>query len=214
MDAKALLGVVGVLELREVQDATFLKDLGKDLDEEGPIKVTRDNWEDQNGKPRGCFMVDSVDEANVRKIFPKDKLPTGVELVPQQGGGTAGEHLLFMALGAPVITNDVIQSARPLKDPMSTPTTLIKLTAEGAKKLEEVTERIKGKKLAIVLDGKITSTPVVMGVLSGGDVQIPQPDVGDRQEREKNASLLAAAIDAGALPGPMTLSEERPVSGR
>jgi len=214
-EAKELLGVVGRLELREVQDAAFLKELGKDLpdDDEGPVLVTRENWEDANGKPRGCFYVDAVDEASAFKAFPKDKMPTGVQLVQQRGSGAAGERLLYLAVGAPEITNDLVLSSRPRRDPMATPTTLVKLTPEGLKKLEQLTERIKGKKLAIVLDGKITSAPVIMAPLTG-ELQIPQMDVGDRNEREKAAALLAAAINAGPLPEGTTLVEERQVMGR
>ncbi|MBI5548229.1 MAG: hypothetical protein HY901_30485 [Deltaproteobacteria bacterium] len=209
-DAKKVLGMVGAFEVREVQDAQFLKELGAGLDEEGPVKVSRDTWSDVNGAPRGCFMVDAADEANARKVFPKDKLPSGVDLLQQQG--VPGERLVFIAVSAPVLNNESILSVKAIKDPMGTPVTNLKLTPDGAKKLEEATHRIKGKKLALVLDSVILSTPVVMTAMDQGELPLPQADVGDRKARERAADLLAAALGSGALPAALTLVEERHVA--
>jgi len=211
-DAKAVLAIAGALELREVQDAQFLKEQGKDLGDEGPVKVTRETWTDMNGAPRGCFMVEAVDEASARKAFPKDKLPTGVDLVIQVGSGAPNERLVLLALGEPLLTNEAILSVRAIKDTVSTPVTNLRFTPDGTKKLAEVTGRIKGKKLAIVIDGKITSTPVMLQPIENGELPLPQPDVGDRKAREQAANILAAALNSGALPGPMRLEEERQVA--
>ncbi len=119
---------------------------------------------------------------------------------------------MFLATGGPVLANEAVQSARAVKDPIATPATYLKLTPDGARKLREVTERIKGKKLAIVLDGKVISAPIVMQPIESGELPLPQPDLGDRKERERAADVLAAALDAGPLPGPMKLQEERQVA--
>lgn len=209
-EAKKLLAAGGNVELREVLDAQFLKELGKDLPEDGPVHVDQDKWEDANEKKKGCFILYTSTEAEARKAFPKEKLPSGAELMVQQGA--PGERMVLYAVGAPFITSDGIATAKYVKDPIATPATYLKLTPEAAKKLEEVTGRINGKKFAIVMDGSIYSTPVVMGVMAGGELPLPQPDVGDRPSREKAAQLLAVALNAGAFASPLTLVEERQVA--
>jgi preprotein translocase subunit SecD len=211
-EAKKVLGVAGTFELREVQDAQFLKEQGKDLDDETPVRITRESWTDISGAPRGCFMVDAPDEAAGRRQFPKEKLPSGTELMLQQGAGAPGERVILVAVGAPLVANDAVQSARAIKDPVATPSTALKLTVDGAKRLEEITGRIKGKKLAQVLDGVILSAPVVQTAIDGGTIDLPQPDVGDRRERERNAELLAAVFNSGPMPAPLRLEEERQVA--
>ncbi|MGC4119211.1 MAG: hypothetical protein QM765_32530 [Myxococcales bacterium] len=209
-EAKKLLAVGGKVELREVLDAQFLKELGKDLPEESPVKVDQDKWEDANEKKKGCFIVDATTEEEGRKVFPKEKLPSGAELMRQQG--LPGEHVVLYAVGAPFVTSEGIATAKVLKDPVSTPATILKLTPDAAKSLEVTTQKIIGKKFAIVLDGVIVTTPVALGVLSGGELPLPQPDVGDRPSREKAAQLMAVALNAGAFNSPLTLVEERQVA--
>ncbi len=209
-EAKKLLAIGGAVELREVQDAQFLKELGAALPEDGPVKVDQDTWEDANERKKGCFVVYASTADEGRKAFPKEKLPSGVELMMQQG--VPGERVVLYAVGAPFLTGEGIASAKYVKDPIATPATYLKLTPEGAKKLEEVTGRITGKKFAIVLDGVIVTTPVVMGAMGGGELPLPQPDVGDRQAREKAAALMAVALNAGAFTQPLTLVEERQVA--
>ncbi|HEY3451552.1 MAG TPA: hypothetical protein VGK67_34660 [Myxococcales bacterium] len=209
-EAKKLLGVGGNLELREVQDAQFLKELGATLPEDGPVKVDQDKWDDANEKKKGCYIVYAPTEADGRKAFPKEKLPSGTDLMMQQGA--PGERVVLYAVGAPFVTNEAIATAKYVKDPVATPATYLKLTPEGAKKLEEVTTKINGKKFAIVMDGVIVTTPVVMGPMAGGELPLPQPDVGDRLAREKAAQLMAIAMNAGAFASPLTLVEERQVA--
>lgn len=209
-DAKAVLALVGMLELREVLDAQFLKELGKGLGEEGPVKVTREAWNDMNGAPRGCFLVEAVDEASARSAFAQDRFPAGAELMAQ--ASAPGERLVLLAVGAPALTHEAILSARAIKDPVSTPATNLKLGPEGTRKLAELTTRIKGKKLAIVLDGKVTSAPVMLQPIENGELPLPQPDVGDRKSRERAADILAAALSSGPLPNAMRLDEERQVA--
>ena len=208
--AKKLLAVTGTVEVREVQDAQFLKEQGATLPEEGPVKVEQDKWQDANERPKGCFIVEASTEAEGRTAFPKEKLPSGVELMLQQGA--PGERVVLYAVGAPILTTEAVASAQAIKDPMATPATYLKLTPEGAKKLEDTTAKMMGKKIALVLDGVVVSTPVVMGAMAGGEIPLPQPDVGDRVAREKAAQLLAVALNAGAFAGPLTLVEERQVA--
>ncbi|MDO9633296.1 MAG: protein translocase subunit SecD, partial [Humidesulfovibrio sp.] len=77
--------------------------------------------------------------------------------------------------------------------------------ARGAKIFERVTEENLKKRLAIVLDGKCYSAPVIQDKISGGKAQI----TGSFTQEE--ARDLAIVLRAGALPAPVNILEQRTV---
>lgn len=81
----------------------------------------------------------------------------------------------------------------------------ISFSEEGAKKFETLTEKNTGKPLPIVLDGSVISAPVVNGKISGGNAQI------SGNFSTEAAKELAIQLNAGALPLPIQLIEERTV---
>ena len=76
---------------------------------------------------------------------------------------------------------------------------------EGAKIFDKATFENIGKQLAIVLDGKIHSAPVIRDRIPNGRAQIS----GNFTAEE--ASDLALVLRAGALPAPVHIIEERTV---
>jgi len=87
----------------------------------------------------------------------------------------------------------------------SAPQIAIKFTDEGATKFEEITQRNVEKPLAIFLDGQVISAPRVNEAISGGQAVITgQFDL----EQAKN---LAIQLNAGALPVPITILEQRSI---
>jgi preprotein translocase subunit SecD len=85
------------------------------------------------------------------------------------------------------------------------PAVSIEFTDEGAKKFAELTTKNVGKALAIFLDGVPVSSPVVQEPITGGQAQI----TGDFTTQE--AKNLSIQLNAGALPIPINLVEERTV---
>lgn len=81
----------------------------------------------------------------------------------------------------------------------------IEFTKEGATKFEEITGKNVGKPLAIILDNEIISAPIVQEKISGGQAVISG---NFTLEEAKN---LAIQLNAGALPVPIKLVEERTV---
>lgn len=82
---------------------------------------------------------------------------------------------------------------------------LMILNNEGAKIFSQLTERIIGQRLAIILDGKVSSAPVVQSKIPNGRATIE--NIGTIEE----AKDLALVLRAGALPAPMEFIEERTV---
>lgn len=81
----------------------------------------------------------------------------------------------------------------------------IEFNSEGAKKFEEITGANVGKPLAIYLDGQPVSAPNVNQKISGGKGVI----TGKFELKE--AKNLAVQLNAGALPVPVKLIEQRTV---
>ena len=75
----------------------------------------------------------------------------------------------------------------------------------GAKKFARATSTGVGKRLAIILDGKIISAPNIVEPIVGGAGQI----TGDFTFQ--SATDLALLLRSGALPAPMKIIEERTV---
>jgi preprotein translocase subunit SecD len=79
------------------------------------------------------------------------------------------------------------------------------LNSIGAKKFAEVTTKNTGKKLAIVLDDKVLSAPVINTPILGGDGVITG------NFTVESATDLALMLRAGALPAPLKIVEERSI---
>lgn len=79
----------------------------------------------------------------------------------------------------------------------------LEFTDRGGKVFEEITKRNIGKPIAIFLDNQIISTPVVNTVISGGKGVIQGSFTVD------GAKELSVALNAGALPVPVTIIEQR-----
>src|SRR5256714_5571795 len=84
-------------------------------------------------------------------------------------------------------------------------TVQLKFDGEGAKKFGEITEKFKGHRFAIVLDGVIQSAPVIRDAIYGGDAVI----TGHFGEQE--ARGLASVLE-NPLQTPVSIEEERSVS--
>ena len=75
----------------------------------------------------------------------------------------------------------------------------------GAREFGDVTRANVGRRLAIVLDNKVLSAPVIQTVIAGGRGQI----TGNFTAQQ--ATDLALLLRAGALPAPLTVIEERSI---
>ena len=79
------------------------------------------------------------------------------------------------------------------------------LNSRGARIFERVTGANVGRRLAIILDGKVQSAPSIRERIGGGRAVISGSFTLDE------ARDLAIVLRAGALPAPVTIAEERTV---
>lgn len=117
-----------------------------------------------------------------------------------------GKKVYFMYLvnKQPELTGGVVTNAVATLDPnTSAPIVNMEMNSEGAVEWARITGANIGKRIAIMLDGKVFSAPVVRGKIPGGRSQI------EGMENLEEAKLLEIVLKAGALPAPVDVIEER-----
>ena len=105
-----------------------------------------------------------------------------------------------------VLSGNNLISAQPSFDNQNNQTTVnISLDRAGTKKFARTTKNNVGKRLAIILDNKIISAPVINEPILGGNSVITG------NFTFQSATDLALLLRSGALPAPLTIIEERTV---
>ena len=105
-----------------------------------------------------------------------------------------------------IISGEHLIDAKPKMDNQTNETVVtFTLDRVGAKRFGKATTSGIGKRLAIVLDGKIISAPVVRDAIVGGSGQITGGFTF------QSATDLALLLRSGALPAPLNIIEERTV---
>ena len=105
-----------------------------------------------------------------------------------------------------IMSGENLIDAQPRVDNQSNlPVVSFTLDRYGAQKFGKVTTNNIGKKLAIVLDNKIISSPVIREAITGGSGVIS----GNFNFQE--VTDLALLLRSGALPTPINIVEERTV---
>ena len=105
-----------------------------------------------------------------------------------------------------ILSGDNLVDAKPTMDTQTNETVVsFSLDRVGAKKFGKATSTAVGKRLAIVLDGKIISAPSVREPIVGGSGQI------SGNFTFQSATDLALLLRSGALPAPLSIIEERTV---
>ena len=105
-----------------------------------------------------------------------------------------------------IISGDNLLDAQPKMDTQTNQTIVsFSLDRLGAKRFGKATSTGIGKQLAIVLDGKIISAPVIRDTIASGSGQISGGFTF------QSATDLALLLRSGALPAPLNIIEERTV---
>ncbi len=105
-----------------------------------------------------------------------------------------------------ILSGDNLLDAQPRMN-NETNETVVSFTLDrvGAKRFGKATSNGIGKQLAIVLDGKIISAPVIRDTIASGSGQISGGFTF------QSATDLALLLRSGALPAPLNIIEERTV---
>ncbi len=144
-----------------------------------------------------------IDEDNDPLEAVKYGPPFGSELVYQdrvdaQTGRVS--KIPFLVKREVLLTGDLLSDARvAFNSQFNEPYVSLNFDSTGSRIFERITGRNVGKRIAIILDGKLHSAPVVREKISGGRAQVS----GGFTLTE--ATDLAIVLRAGALPAPVDI---------
>jgi preprotein translocase subunit SecD len=237
--AKELLGRTAQLEFKIADDESPALDALRGTvpqcpaDRAGPQLPLPEGgcWmPDQVQLPNGGSRVTTILAANTRGELEKlIQAKADPLLDPAKNVMGIGEHTVVVAQGTigaryylsyllrakTELTGDYIADAyvtRDDSDPMrrGQPVVGFKMTPEGGRLMDKLTTENMGRRMATVLDDKVETAPYIRGRISTSG-QITLGSGTDQQRLFQEANDIALVLKAGALPAPVTISEERTV---
>jgi preprotein translocase subunit SecD len=135
-------------------------------------------------------------------------VPAHLEMLPsrERGAGETGDSY-YVVEKVSTVTGRDLKGAYPSRDENGRPAVSFNLTNEGSQKFGRATEANIGKRLAIVLDNRIQSAPVInsritdSGIITGGAGGFAQQEAQD----------LSLKLRSGALPAGIKYLDEEVV---
>ncbi|MEZ4330373.1 MAG: protein translocase subunit SecD [Myxococcota bacterium] len=150
------------------------------------------------------IVVDSDDsEAELRKRYPDGIAPDQM-IVKQVDEKTNTEVRAYLVPRVADITGDYLEDARVQFDQQQRPIVEFTFSPEGGALFEALTEKNRGRQLAIILDENVYSAPVIRARISTRGM------IEGRFTAEEAADL-AVILRAGSLSVPVVIEEERTV---
>ena len=161
--------------------------------------------------PSGQILVANADTAAVTRYLAlpsvRALLPRGTEFlwgVPEAEEQPGFSSLWFVDRD-PMMTGASLQNAQAQTDQFNRPIVAFELSRRAGRRFEKATGDHIGDKMAIVLDDRVFTAPVINGAISTrGQIELGKSTMED-------ASELALVLRAGALPAPLHIVEERSV---
>jgi len=204
------LSKYGLIEIKNASQSQALEIVRRRIDDLG----TNEPNIIKRGNERILVELPGLDDPmRIKSLLGKTANLT-FRFVTQESEETYGSEKLFFEDGSEeanvskriILNGDNLLDAQPRMDNQSNETVVtFNLDRVGTKRFAKATSSGVGKRLAIILDGKIISAPVIRDAIIGGTGQIS----GDFTFQ--SATDLALLLRSGALPAPLTIIEERTV---
>jgi preprotein translocase subunit SecD len=179
-----------VVELPSVDDPTRVKDIIQST-AMLTLKIVRD----------GPFPTREAALAAHGGILPPDS-----EVLPgrRESGDTTGTEAWYVVDRIAAVTGRDLRDAQPRPDENGRPSVNFSLTRDGAARFRRVTGQNIGKQLAIILDNRVVSAPVIQSQISdNGRI------TGSFTPQQ--AADLALVLRSGALPASIKYEQEQTV---
>lgn len=148
-----------------------------------------------------------VDEKGDLNAALKGDIPSGDEILYQQERGPRGASSTkpLLIKKQILMTGDSITDAKVQPGQMGGMIVHMDFNRTGAAQFERITGEHVRERLAIILDNKVQSAPVIKDRISGGSAII------EGTFTPEDASDLALVLRAGSLPAPVKILENRTV---
>ena len=148
-------------------------------------------------------IVEAGPAATREDLLQNGQVPEGMEILPGSADSTGGGTVYYMVRKAAAVSGRDLTNARPMPDQNNLPAVSFTLSSEGARKFGTVTETNIGRRLAIILDNRVTSAPTIQSrITDNGQITGVTPD---------EVNDLALILKSGALPATLSYLEERTI---
>jgi preprotein translocase subunit SecD len=143
----------------------------------------------------------------------RGKVPEGREIgFGRKEAQLEVEYRTYFLHGEVALTGDYITDASVRPDSQTgQPEVALNFDRTGAQKFEKLTGAHVKERMAIVLEGEVSSAPVIQTRIGGGAARITLGATRNYNEALAEAQDLAVVLRAGAMPAPVRILEERTV---
>jgi preprotein translocase subunit SecD len=152
---------------------------------------------------QGPFPNEEAAKQAVNNNVPPDMMIVAGSQDVAAAGGTPGTVYYIVRRVAPVTGRD-LRNSRPSVDENNLPAVSFSFNQDGARRFGQFTEQNIGRNLAVILDNRVYTAPVIQSRIAD-EGQI----TGSFTSQE--AQDLSLVLRSGALPAPLTILEERTV---
>jgi preprotein translocase subunit SecD len=189
------------------------------------IEIGHDGWtEKDSGVNHSDVYLRSKDRAELERfvaaLAPEDKPPPDHEIAYEQRESRDEEGTVtadkiwrtYYLWRRAELTGEYITDADVSWDQQTgRPEVSVQFDHAGANLFEKVSGSSIGRKMAIILDEKVTSAPVIESRIGGGRARITLGGMGDPMVLQQEARDLVAVLRSGALPAPLKKTFETQV---
>jgi preprotein translocase subunit SecD len=223
---KTVIGKTAQLEFKIVDAGSpYMQKVSAAIPQDGKIQVVPDVWRDKKtGEQKQDTYLQSKDrkalESFIAGLSGELAVPADREFGYEEVEGATGsdvkikaptEWRTYLLEKRAAVTGEYLSSADLSWDAQTNrPEVLFGMDRQGAALMERLTTANIGRKMAIVLDDKINSAPVINDRIAGRGV-ITLGGFGDPLKVQQEAKDLVAVLRSGALPAPLTKSFETQV---
>ena len=222
---KSIIGRTAQLEFKIVDDGSeYMKKVAASVPKDGPITVVPDSWTEKHSgsqhedvylrvkeKDRDV-LTKFVAELSGDLAVPNDR-EIGLELLsPREASeGTPDRHYrTYLLKKRAGVTGEYLADAQESWDEMGRPEVAFTMNKQGANLMEKLTGENVGRKMAVILDEKIMSAPVIESKI-GERGRITMGGYGDPFKLQQEVKDLVGVLRSGALPAPLKKSFETQV---
>ena len=223
---KSIIGRTAQLEFKIVDDGSdYMKKVAATVPKDGPITVAPESWTEkhQGTQHEDVYLrVKEKDRDALNKFIagltgdlavPNDR-EIGLELMSPRETTEEGTpdryyrtYLLKKRAG---VTGEYLADAQESWDDMGRPEVAFTMNRQGGNMMEKLTGENVGRKMAVILDEKITSAPVIESKI-GERGRITMGRGGDPFKLQQEVKDLVGVLRSGALPAPLKKSFETQV---
>ncbi|HEX2656694.1 MAG TPA: hypothetical protein VHU40_00415, partial [Polyangia bacterium] len=222
---KNIIGKTAQLEFKIVDDGSeYMRRVVGLVPKDSGIDFLPESWnEKDSGKPHEDVYLKAKSRDALEKFFAsltgENAVPPDHEIGYEEnavrndaGDATPDKYwrTLYLKKRA-VLTGEYLSNADQTWDQQTgRPEVTFEFDHQGAALSERMTRENMGRKMAIVLDEKVNSAPVIEGIISSRG-RITLGGFGDPFQLQQEAKDLVAVLKSGSLPAPLSKTFETQV---